>query len=374
MKRSRGSIIQRGKGTYQIRIYLGTDEQGKRKYYSETLHVPTKTEAEVYLTKKLSELDTGYLLKPSSMTLEEYSKQWLDTKKMSITAKTYLGYKNIIDIYIIPAIGNYKLSKLTQQLIQKFYNDLLKQGLSPRTVKYVHVILKQSLKDAIINHLIASNPCDNVVLPKQTHREMRVLTLEQAKTFLDVCKFNKWGMIFELLLITGMRPSEALGLKWDDIDWVNHRINIQRTLSYIDKKWTLIEPKTNNSRRSVPIPETTLNRLKTWRKLQAKQILKAKNYRDNKLVFATKTGDPIHETWLASRPFKKLLKDAGLPNIRLYDLRHTCATLLLMSGENPKVVSERLGHASTAITLDVYSHVLPDMQEQATEKLSKMLY
>lgn len=228
---------------------------------------------------------------------------------------------------------------------------------------------------------------------------MKVLTPEQAKKFLEACVYNRWGILFELLLISGMRPSEALGLKWEDIDWKNNRIAVQRTLTRVKNNWQLKEPKTPQSRRTIPLPREVMNDLKEHRKQQSEEKLKAKEYinydkdknkfkpekweeklKDPKvyvdygLVFATETGRPLDLANINYQYFKPLLKNAGLPNIRLYDLRHTCATLLLLAGENPKVVSERLGHANITLTLDTYSHVLPTMQEEATQKLKQMLF
>ena len=195
-----------------------------------------------------------------------------------------------------------------------------------------------------------------------------------------------------------MRPEEALGLKWEDVDFKNNRIHVKRVLTRTKEGWNLEEPKTSKSRRTIPLPKEVIKSLKEHKKNQAEEKLKAKEtlnydkdkekfkpeelkeklndpkiYVDYGFVFAAQNGSPLEERNV-SRYFKDLLKKENLPDIRLYDLRHTCATLLLAAGENPKVVSKRLGHASITLTLDTYSHVLPDMQKQATDKLEKMLF
>ena len=174
-----------------------------------------------------------------------------------------------------------------------------------------------------------------------------------------------------------MRPSESLALKWKDIDLNKGRITINRTLSRVTGKngWTLESPKTEKSRRTIPISPSIVEDLKEHRAGQAVEILREEGYKNLDFVFTANNGEPMSEGNLSRRDFKKVFEKAGLPkNIRFYDLRHTCATLLLAAGENPKIVSERLGHASITLTLDTYSHVLPDMQKTAADKLEEMLF
>lgn len=376
MARQRGSIREMGKGTYRIAIYLGTDANGKRKYYYETIHVKNKKEAQAYLTQKLNELDKGILIEPANMTLSEYLDKWAETAlKPRVRANTFESYMELVERYIKPNLGGYKLSKLTPLAIQKLYTDMLNKGLSPRTIKYTHTVLKNALKQAVKWQMLNNNPAENVELPKQKKQEMKTLTPEQAKVFLEHCTRNRWGVLFELLLVSGMRPGEALALKWEDIDWANNRIHIKRALARTKQGKRFEEPKTPQSRRTVVLPPEVMQHLREHRKRQLEEKLAAgEKYHDHGLVFATLTGEPLDERNLVNRYFKPLLKEAGLPDIRLYDLRHTCATLLLAAGVHPKVVADRLGHADITLTLGTYSHVLPSMQEAATKKLGEMLF
>lgn len=376
MARQRGSVKEIVKGKkYKISFYIGTDTNGKRKYHIETIEAKNKAEAQKYLSKKLVEFDTGILpIDETNMTLRDYLYKWLETKKTSLALMTYNSYEQTIRLYIVPCIGNYKLVKLTPLIIQNLYNSLTLQGLSARTVRYVHTILNEALDQAVIWQMINKNPCKGLTLPKQVRQEMKVLTQEQVKKFLKACIYNRFGVLFELLVISGMRPSEALALKWEDVDWKNNRITIQRSLTRVKNKWEFKEPKTKHGRRTIPLPPEVMKDLKEHKINQAEEKLKAEVYNDYGLVFACSNGSPLEERKIVTRYFKPLLKDAGLPDIRLYDLRHTAATLLMKAGENPKVVSERLGHANIGITLDIYSHVLPDMQEEATKKLKDMLF
>jgi len=372
-----GQIIKRGKETYLVRVYLGLDARGKRKYHNKTIH-GNKKAAEKYLNKVLRELDTGEFSEPSKEPLSAYLERWLETAvRPRVRGKTFRSYQQVVRLYLIPLLGDIRIDKLTPLAIQAAYNKMTEQGLSPRTVRYAHAILRNALEQAARWQMLRQNPAQHVDLPRQKKQEMQALSPAEAKRFLEAAVFNRWGVLFELMLNTGLRPGEALGLKWTDIDFDKGRLHVQRSLSRPrGDHWQLTEPKTARSRRTIPLPPSMLKSLREHKKSQLEERLSAgESYKDRGFVFATGTGEPLENRNVISQYFKPLLKQAGLPEtIRLYDLRHTCATLLLAAGENPKVVSERLGHASVTLTLDTYSHVLPDMQEQATAKLEEMLY
>jgi integrase len=270
-------------------------------------------------------------------------------------------------------IGTKLLSKIKPLDIQAIYTMMIEKGLAPRTVRYAHAILSKALKQAVKWQILPFNPASMVDLPKNRRKEMKALSPDEAKRFLDAAKDDKWSVIFSLAISTGMRPQEYLGLLWKDVDLNAGNAVIQRALVWRRKGggWSLQEPKTSHSRRTIPLPASVLQELKVHRKKQLEKRLKlGQAYENNDFVFATEIGTPILPSNLMRRHFKPILEKAELPNdIRLYDLRHTCATLLLAAGENPKVVSERLGHATIVLTLDTYSHVLPSMQQAATEKL-----
>lgn len=206
MSRQRGSVKEIIKGKkYKISFYIGLDVNGKRKYHIETIEAKNKAEAQKYLSKKLVEFDTGKLpLDESNIIVRDYLNKWLETKNFSLALSTYNNYKKIINIYINPYIGNYKLSKITPLLIQDMYTKLVDKGLSARVVRYTHQVLSEALDQAIIWQIINRNPCKGLSLPKSTKKEMKALTVEQAKVFLNACIYNKWGILFELLIISGM--------------------------------------------------------------------------------------------------------------------------------------------------------------------------
>lgn len=369
-----GQIINRGKNTWLVRVYMGLDGNGKRKYHNKTIH-GTKKDAEKYLAGVLRDRDLGLFTEPSKQTLGAYLDQWLqEVAKPRLRPRTFTDYEALMNRYVRPALGGRRLDQLTAMDIQKLYNDMLEAGLSARTVRYVHAVLHSALDQALKWGMVARNVTDLVELPRQQKQEMRCLSPEEARRFLEAARGTRWETLFSLMLTTGLRPGEALGLKWADVDFEKGKLQVQRALVRHGKGWTLEEPKTPRSRRTIPLPKSILQDLKAHRKRQLEEKLKVSDYTDHGFVFAVSNGEPLMERNLVREYFKPLLEKAGLPNIRLYDLRHTCATLLLSAGENPKIVSERLGHASVTLTLDTYSHVLPDMQKSATEKLEGMLF
>lgn len=263
--------------------------------------------------------------------------------------------------------------------VQAFYSSLSEKGLSPRTVRFTHSVLASAFKQAVRWRMLAHNPCDSVELPREAGKEMQSLTPADATCFLKEAASDRWCTLFVLALATGLRPSEYFGLKWSDIDLELGLVTVQRSLvwrSYRSGDWYFGEPKTPRSRRRIPLPASVVRSLVEHRRRQAEERLKAGSmYRSLDLVFATGEGQPLIRLNVIKHHFKPILKRAKLSEtLRLYDLRHTCATLLLAANENPKVVSERLGHASITLTMDVYSHVLPDMQQGASDKLENILF
>jgi integrase len=227
--------------------------------------------------------------------------------------------------------------------------------------------------------MLSQNPSQFVELPRKTRQEMRALNGEEAVSFLKAAADDPHCLIFAFALTTGMRPEEYLAVQWKDVDLGKGTVTVQRTVCWRRQKgggWYFGEPKTQQSRRTIPLPVSISQQLVEHHRRQAEQRMKlGPNYANFDLVFATSDGGPLQSDNLAARNFKAILKKAGLPStIRLYDLRHSCATLLLQVGENPKVVSERLGHSSVVLTLDVYSHVLPTMRYETTAKLESMLF
>ena len=323
-----GSIVDKGNNKFLVRIYMGRKD-GKRKYHSKQFN--SKKDAEKYLTKVLHEKNTGTFADAGKMTVAEHMEIWLETVvKNRVKEKTYLDYKDRVRLYITPAIGNVRLSKLEPRRIQIVYAEMIDRGLSSRVVRYAHTLLRNSLQQAVKWGHLYRNPADLVTdeLPKRERKEMQVFTSQQVKVFMEACLYSPVKPLFSLLIASGMRPSEALGLKWPDVDFKNNRVTVNRSLTRYNKGgWKLEEPKTAKSRRSIPLPKSTMADLKEHSMKQAVQILEAEEgrYNNQDFVFAASNGEPLSNNNILNRHFIPLLKAAGLPQVRLYDLRHTSA-------------------------------------------------
>ncbi len=373
-----GQIIKKGKRKWLIRVFQGRDPHtGKRKYFSKQID-GNKKDAQTFLNGVLREMDMGTFVEPSPMTVSEYLDKWLSAAaKPRLSERTYADYEDLLTRYVRSKLGHKKLSDLRPLEVQELYTEMQERGLSARTVRYTHAVISSAFKQAVKWGMLARNPAAFVDLPRQARKEMQALSPLDAARFLEAAAEDRYGVLFHFALVTGMRPEEYLGLQWKDVDFEKSVVTVQRTLVWRRKGggWYFGEPKTSKSRRSIPIPNSLVQSLKEHKRHQAEEVLKAgPDYQRLDLVFATAEGGPLMVQNLFRRHFKPILKRAGLPqSIRLYDLRHSCATLLLAADENPKVVSERLGHATVTLTLDTYTHVLPSMQKAASDKLESIL-
>lgn len=371
-----GQIVKRGKQIWTVRVFLGR-ENGRRRYLNKTVHGPHKN-AEKTLNNLLRERDIGALIETTHMTLSEYLEQWLaSAAKPRVRLRTYQGYEELLDRYIKPTLGPRQLSRLTPLEIQAVYSRMLERGLSARTVRHAHGVLRSALNQAVKWRMLAINPTTAVELPQLRRKEMHALSPEQAGKFLKHAASDRLNAMFVVAISTGMRPGEYMGLRWSDVDLDKGTVVVRRALVFEKGgKTHFDEPKTDRGRRTIPLPPSVTRTLIEHRRLQAAEKLKAgASYENQDMVFATPTGESLNLRNVVNRHFKPILEVAKLPKtIRLYDLRHSCATLLLSQGEHPKVVSERLGHASITLTLDTYSHVLPTMQQQAAERLETVLF
>jgi integrase len=365
--------VGRGRHRWLVRIFLGRDrETRKRRYHNRTIHGTAKR-AQEYLTKMLRERDLGRGLEGSEITLNEFLDRWFETAaKPKLRTKSYRSYESLMRRYVRPVLGERILSAIKPLDLQDAYQQLVNRGLSSRTVRYTHSVLRSAIRQAIRWRLLIQDPTEGAQLPRLGRREMRVLTAEQSRIFLSAVLKTHYGPVFAVALTTGMRPSEYLALKWQDIDWDRGTVSVVRTLERAAKVWRFADTKRARSRRVVKLQEWVLETLKG---LRARTSQRGKcNLPDAAdLVFTTPAGRPIHSDKLAQR-FKAILRQTGLPTTRLYDLRHTAATLALSAAVSPKVVAEQLGHASAAFTLDTYAHVLPHMQAGAASRVEALLF
>jgi integrase len=292
----------------------------------------------------------------------------------TVRSTTYERHEQITRKHIIPEVGRVKIKALTPAHVRGLYRKKLEAGLSPRSVQYVHVTLHKALKQAVRDGLIPRNATEAVKPPQVRREEIRPLTTEQVRTLFEAAKGDRLEALYVLAVTTGLRQGELLGLKWDDVDMEVGTLQVRRTLTTAKGGPALSAPKTKGSRRTVKLSQTALEALTSHLERQLEGIDTVGSlWCENGLIFASEVGEPLDRRYITTHRFKPLLKRAGLPQIRFHDLRHTCATLLLSKNVNPKVVSEMLGHATIAITLDTYSHVLPNMQESAARAMEDAL-
>ena len=367
----RGHIRKRG-STYSIVVDVGRDEYGKRKqkWYS---GFKTKKEAEKALADIIAKIEKGEYFEPANITVAQYLDYWLDTyAKINVAPSTYRRYTEFAAHIKSHNIGKIILPKLKPAHIQGFYSFLLEKNLSKSTVLKIHRMFRLSLKHAVNWQFIISNPADAVTPPRPDKVEMQVWDIETSKKFLNDIADTPIFIPVLLALQTGMRSGEICGLKWEYVDLSRGFLIVKYALQRINGVLALKEPKTTKSMRTIALMDYTVQALKEHKRKQNKiKLLMGSAYNDQDFVCAWEDGRPYDPHYLGQK-FTKLIKQLGYPKIRFHDLRHTHATMLLQQGINPKIVSERLGHSQISVTLDTYSHVLPNIQKEAVSRMEKL--
>ena len=335
----------------------------------------TQAECREKLKQAIQAAGTLDLAKSEKMTVGAWMDLWMEHYgKPGMRPATYANYETLIRLHIKPYIGDVILSKLTSLDLQKLYNKLLTEGrvdrpeakkqpkgLSPKTVRNIHTIIYSACEKAIIERLLAANPAVGCTLPRKEHKEMKTLPLEKLDTFFAEAKESGVFELYYIELSTGLRRGELLGLKWTDIDWNAGTLSIQRQIQRIKGVVQETALKTRNAYRTIALPEDTLTMLKQ-RKATAVSIY----------IFPSPSGGMM-EPDAVQKKLKRLLKRAGLEELRMHDLRHTYATLALQNGVDVKTLSGILGHYSAGFTLDTYGHISTQMQRDAAQKVGGFL-
>lgn len=371
----KGSVHQRSKGSYQLRYEGPPDGTGKRKYLSETVR-GTKKEAERVLRERLAAIESGGYVPKHKETVRDFMQRWLDTyASANITLRTLHGYRGYVKRYLDPTIGGVALQNLTPRHIQGVYADMLERGLSNTTVVQLHRIVREDLSHAVKWGILTRNPADATAPPKVQHKEIEMWDVDTIQRFMEGGKESRFGDLYPLAILTGLRRSELCGLKWEHVDLMRGRLSVVRTLQRITG-YGLVEgqPKTQKSRRSIALSPEAIDILHAIRNQQMAQQLEAGPvWQSTGYVFTQIDGSPLAPDMI-SKDFCAFVRKAGLPHLTFHGLRHAHATLLLTDGVHLKIVSERLGHSNIAITADTYSHVLPGLQEQAVLGLDQRLF
>jgi len=369
-----GSVYKRKDGRYEARYTVQTAAGPKRK----SIYGKERKDVRDALAKALSDRVDGIVYEDENMTVGEYLDRWLkDSVRGSVRQSTYDRDKILLEKHVEPVLGNRKLKNLTPLDLQSLYRDRLDAGLSASTVHKIHVILHKALSQAVRWNMVPRNVSEAVKAPRPAPKEMHPLSPEQARRLLDAARGERFEALYVLAVTTGMRQGELLALRWSDVDLEDPEqatVSVRRTLTRNGGRVAFGEPKTKKSRRSIRLTPQAVRALREHLERQLREIeMLGDRYEDQGLLFATDTGGPLNPSNLRQRSFLPLLKKARLPHVRFHDLRHTCATLLLSQGTHPKFVQELLGHATIAITLDTYSHVMPSMGDQTARAMQNAL-
>jgi integrase len=360
---------------YRVRVEYGPDPlTGQRKQRSKTFLV--RREAEAYLNRWQAEVERGIAVEPSTITVGEQFRYWLDTyARTSVSPQTFSEYERMVRTYIVPTLGAVPLQKLTVAHLEVFKGELLARGLGARTVTMCLMRLRQMLAQAIDLNLIAANPALCVQQPRVCSRGARTWSAEQARRFLAVATRSAYGPIWAVYLGSGMRRGEALGLRWQDVDFMYHTLRVEQTVG-LERGRTVVKPKpkTEASRRTIAVDAAIIAALEEHRDRQHAQRVAADDaWQGHDLVFASSRGTPINPNNLL-RDFQRLVAQADVPRIRIHDLRHTHITLAIQAGAPIAAVSRRAGHARVSTTMDIYAQVTPDMHAEVADRISALLF
>ena len=363
--------IRKSGNSYQLIYELPRGADGRRRQERRTVH-GTKRDAEAKLREILTALDRGDHVTPTKETVGAFLERWLETyASIRTSLRTQRDYRGIVRRYLTPSLGDMVLATLRPADVQGLYSDLLARGLSAQTVLHTHRLLSEALSHAVKWGAVVRNVCAAVDPPRPEKKEMVALDTEGVDRLFASAEGSRYRDVFLIALYTGLRRPEVLGLRWDYVDVERRRLHIVAGLHFLTGMGLVLLPtKTTRSRRPVSFTTEVVDELRQVRGAQIVQKAElGPAWQDLGFVFTRPDGRPLDPAKVTNG-FAEVMKRAGLPGVRLHDLRHTHASLMLQAGVHAKVVSERLGHASVGITLDTYSHVLPGVQEEAAETFS----
>ena len=368
---SEGNIAKRGDGRWMARV---TTPDGKRvAYYG-------KTQAEVLdkLQAAQKRIAGGLPLSGDRVKTGAFLGGWLsDTAANKVRPKTLVRYEELVRLHIAPEIGRIPMVKLTPQHVERMLSAVSAKGMSPRTVAHCRAVLRNALNHGMKHSLLGRNVAALADGPTVPEPEVRALSSKAAAQVLAAVKGDRLEALFTVALACGLRQSEALGLRWSDVDLDGNILSIQRTIQRVNRTYQVLEPKTKRSRRTISMPGPVAASLGAHRARQLEERLRIGRAWEGDtwggLVFADEIGHPL-SSFHASRCFKKLLALAGLPTMRYHDLRHGAASLMAAQGVPPRVAMEILGHAQISTTMNIYAHVAPELQKEAMSKLAAALW
>lgn len=368
------SIEKRGK-TYSQRVWVEDGSTGRR--HQRRLTATTKGELRRNVTELQRASDVGTVASPGRLPFQRYVQdRWLPHVRTRTRARTSARYEELLRRHVLPRVGSIPLGKIRRDQVRAVIDGMLADGLAPTTALHGYRVLSEALADAVRWGLIAVNPAQAIRPPRPDRPRLEVPDAAGVTRILAAAEGDRLHAALVVAATTGLRRGEVLALTWRPAEGVDLEAGLARvtaTLQRVRGELRTFEPKTDRSRRTVALPAFTVATLRPHRRAQAeRRLLAGEAWQDRGLVFDRGDGGPVDPAEL-SIALKRAAKRAGLPRTRLHDLRHAFATTLLAAGIHPKVASEALGHASVGFTMDVYSHVLPTMQEEAARAIQAAL-
>jgi integrase len=366
-----GSISQRTDGRWQGAVHLGwRDGKRHRKFY----YGATRVEVRDAIAAAIREVKRGGSLGDDRQTVAGYLDEWLSSITAKVRPKTHASYAQLVRCHLKPGLGAYRLNKLRPEHVERFLDEKQGAGLSPRTCQYLRAVLRRALGRAVKQDILSRNVAALADPPRVVRSEVQALTPDQARAFLRAIEGNRLYALVAVGLSLGMRQGELLGLRWQDVDLDAGAVRVRHALHRANRTWSLGEPKSKTSQRTIKLPESLTAILRSHRRSQLEsRLLAGERWRDHDFVFTGRSGQPLEGTVL-NRDVKRLLKAAGLPEVHFHALRHSCATLLMAQGVPARVVMEILGHSDIRLTLNTYSHVGQQLQDVAASKTNAALF
>ena len=363
-----GSIFQRPNGKWRAQVTI----DGRRLSFT----ADTQREGLAWIQDTKNQIDNGLTFQATDTSLQEFLGEWLTTVSSSSSKGTHFTYSWTVQKRIIPYIGKVNLMDLRPDRIQRFYNYLQKEGLSPHAVAVTHKTLRVAMSHAVKLRLIVRNPCSGTTPPKPEQTEMQFYDDRQVRSLLKRAReiTTKFYPLYYLAIHTGMRQAELIGLKWQDIDWSLSTLQVKRQVRHFrGASYVFLEPKSKSGTRTIVLGKQALEVLRNHKREQETWISSVgQDWTNLDLVFPSGAGTPLTASNIR-RDFRKLLGASELPKIRFHDLRHTAASLMLNHGIPVLIVSKRLGHSKPSITLDVYGHLIPSRQEEAAQLMDNLM-
>lgn len=366
-----GSIFRRASGEWVAMLTL---PDGRRKSF----YGPTRREVKERLQQAQKDVDRGVpVLRGRPVTLGQFIENWLAGVRGRVRPRTHTRYENILRVHVLPSLGQTPLRQLTPTTVEALLSARQDAGASPRTAAHIRAVLRNALSKALRDGLVVRNAAGLADTPSVSEREVRALTPDDARSLLAAVEGDRLAALFTVALALGLRQSEALGLRWADVDLDRGTLTVQRTLQRVNGTYQSFPPKTPRSRRTLPLPAPVVAALRGHKGRQLEERLRVgpawQGPTGGDLVFTDEAGAPL-SGFHVSRRFKALLAAAGLPPMRYHDLRHGAASLMATQGVPARVAMETLGHSDISTTMNIYSHVAAQLQREAADRMAAALW